>query len=400
MHGGRSLVSLPDTPQTVHYRADVPRIEPTDRDRPAAVLPKARRRSTPTAIAQTTRRGPHPAKILVVGDHPMLGWGSGVEISSLPGRLADRIQADTSRGVEIDLRVGPDVTIPASVRMMGQIRLWRYSAVIIAFDPGRSWRRQLTGHWRRHLGRMLDILQSETSFLTQVVVLSTTHPEDADWSTSVRDACAAICERHERTVLVELNAGHGIGNRTESWSDAVAAELLPHLTDVPVEAVDSDHGAEAEDRRVRALHATGVLDTAEDEGLDSIVEQARKLFNARAAELNFIDRDRQWTKAANGIPRGQLPRTLSLCNITLEQPEGLIVGDGRHDERIREHPFVAGAPGIRFYAGIPVESPDGQRIGSLCVWDLEPHETSDSDVQALRELAVHAQRQLARRPTR
>ncbi len=336
----------------------------------------------------------------MIGDDPMLGWGSGVEISSLPGRLADRLQAETGRGVEIDLRVGPDMTIPASVRTLGQARLWRYSAVIIAFDPGRSWRRQMTGHWRRHLGRMLDVLQSETSFLTHIAVLSTARPDDADWSAPVRDACAAVCEIHERTVLVELNAGQRTGNRTESWSDAVAVELLPHLADFPVEAVDSVGSAETEDRRVRALHATGVLDTAEDEGFDSIVERARKLFDARAAELNFIDRDRQWTKAANGIPRGQLPRTLSLCNITLQQPEGLIVGDGRQDERIREHPFVAGAPGIRFYAGIPVESPDGQRIGSLCVWDLEPHETSEADVQALRELAVHAQRELARHSTR
>lgn len=330
----------------------------------------------------------------------MLGWGSGVEISSLPGRLADRLQADMGRGVEIDLHVGPDVTLPAAALMLEQARLWRYSAVVIAFDPGRSWRRQTTRHWRRHLGRMLDLIQAETSFLTRVVVLSTVRPENFNWSVPIRDACAALCEAHERTVLVELPAEPPTGGRTEAWSDAVAVQLLPSLTDIPVEASDSVGGAEIEDRRVQALHATGVLDTDEDESFDSIVEQARKLFDARAAELNFIDRDRQWTKAASGIPRGQLPRTLSLCNITLEQPDGLIVGDGQQDDRTREHPFVAGAPGVRFYAGIPVESADGERIGSLCVWDLEPHETSEASVQALRELAKHAQQELARRSAR
>lgn len=330
----------------------------------------------------------------------MLGWGSGIEISSLPGRLADRLQVDTGRGVEIDLHVGPDMTLPASALMLEQARLWRYSAVVIAFDPGRSWRRQMAGHWRRHLGRMLDIIKAETSFLTRTVVLCTVRPEDSAWSGPVRDACAALCERHERTTLVELLEEPLTGTRTEAWSDAVAVELVPSLTDIPVEASDAASGAAVEDRRVNALHATGVLDTEEDEGFDAIVDQARKLFDARAAELNFIDRDRQWTKAASGIPRGQLPRVLSLCNITLEQPDGLIVGDGQQDERIREHPFVAGAPGIRFYAGIPLESADGERIGSLCVWDLEPHETSEADVQALRQLAIHAQQELARRSGR
>ena len=382
----------------MQYPADVPRPLPTERRGRGRA--RQRGRGTPTAIAQTTRRGPHPAKILVIGDDPMLGWGSGVEVSSLPGRLADRLQIDTGRGVEIDLRVGPDVTLPSAVLMLHQIKLWRYSAVIIAFDPGRSWRRQMAGHWRRHLGRMLDILRSETSFLTRVVVLSTARPEDTDWSAQVRDVCVTLCDEHEGAALVQLGTGDRTGNRTESWSDAVAAELLPSLMDVPVEASDQADDVDAENRRVRALHATGVLDTDEDEGFDSIVEQARKLFNARAAELNFIDRDRQWTKSASGIPRGQLPRMLSLCNITLEQPEGLIVGDGLQDDRTRDHPFIAGAPGIRFYAGIPVESADGERIGSLCVWDLEPHETAETDVQALRELATHVQQEIARHSPR
>ena len=72
----------------------------------------------------------------------------------------------------------------------------------------------------------------------------------------------------------------------------------------------------------------------------------------------------------------------------------MVVPDAFADERFRDNPFVHGEPHFRFYAGFPVESPSGERIGALCVFDLEPRPASDVDLVLLRELAIMVQSEL------
>lgn len=62
------------------------------------------------------------------------------------------------------------------------------------------------------------------------------------------------------------------------------------------------------------------------------------------------------------------------------------------------HPLVVGAPHTRFYAGFPIESPSGERIGVLCVFDPEPR-VDEVDTVLLRELALMVQAELRRPQT-
>jgi GAF domain-containing protein len=76
----------------------------------------------------------------------------------------------------------------------------------------------------------------------------------------------------------------------------------------------------------------------------------------------------------------------------------LVVPDALADERFRNNPYVLGEPHIRFYAGFPIESADGERIGALCVFDPEPRAAGDVDLVLLRELALMLQAELRRQP--
>jgi two-component system cell cycle sensor histidine kinase/response regulator CckA len=71
-----------------------------------------------------------------------------------------------------------------------------------------------------------------------------------------------------------------------------------------------------------------------------------------------------------------------------------IVPDASQDERFAGNPMVAGAPRVRFYAGAPLLTAEGQAIGTLCVKDVVPRQLSHSQREALLMLSRQVMVQL------
>jgi GAF domain-containing protein len=149
--------------------------------------------------------------------------------------------------------------------------------------------------------------------------------------------------------------------------------------------------------RQAALDALEMLDTAPEERFDRITRSAKSTFGTAFASVSLVDRERQWHKAVAG-PVGsslELPREVALCHRTIRHDRALVIADLRNDRHV--HPDLLAA-GWRFYAGYPIESPDGYRIGALCVLDTEPRAGRDVDTVLLRELALRVQREMWIRP--
>ena len=154
--------------------------------------------------------------------------------------------------------------------------------------------------------------------------------------------------------------------------------------------------AQHEGDRQGALDELRILDTAPDARFDSITASARNLFGTAGAAITFIDRDRLWVKSAVGISPRDTPRVTSFCNTTIRRPDLFVVGDtAAQPDYFTDRPTTY-APYDRFYAGYPIESPDGQRIGALCVFDPAPHAASTVDQAELRDLALEIQHELWR----
>jgi GAF domain-containing protein len=98
--------------------------------------------------------------------------------------------------------------------------------------------------------------------------------------------------------------------------------------------------------------------------------------------------------SASGIPAQDLPRSDSICNTTIQTPGAYIVEDAEATPQVRDATWVAGDEHIRAYAGYPVEAPDGQRVGCLCVMDRSPRHFTQDEVATLRNLALRAQHEL------
>jgi diguanylate cyclase (GGDEF)-like protein len=139
--------------------------------------------------------------------------------------------------------------------------------------------------------------------------------------------------------------------------------------------------------RVAALHRYEVLDTKPEEPFDRITALVRTVFGVPISIISFIDSQRQWLKSALGPIPQEIPRDLSFCTHTIRTRAPLVVPDARADERFAQNPAVTNPPHIRSYLGVPLETPDGYNIGSLCAIDLVPREFTPSEIEMLKSFA-------------
>lgn len=149
-----------------------------------------------------------------------------------------------------------------------------------------------------------------------------------------------------------------------------------------------------EDRRHDALLRYGILDSDAEPAFDDLLQLAAQICEAPMAYIGLMDRTRLWFKSRIGIPHSQLPRDYSLCAQTIMQSHTIVVPNALADLRFTNHPMVTGEPFIRFYAGIPLLTVDGQAIGTFCVLDRHPRHLSQKQEQALSTLAQQVMSQL------
>lgn len=131
--------------------------------------------------------------------------------------------------------------------------------------------------------------------------------------------------------------------------------------------------------RLLALEQYAVLDTPSEPSFDRIAQLTALVLDAPIAVIGFLDGSRHWFKAAFGTDQRQNHRAQSFCTHTIEQAGIFEVADARLDSRFNELQVLRDA-GIRSYAGAPLATVDGERIGTLCIFDtrvrlpLEPTE--------------------------
>ncbi|ADV65999.1 HD domain-containing phosphohydrolase [Deinococcus maricopensis] len=148
--------------------------------------------------------------------------------------------------------------------------------------------------------------------------------------------------------------------------------------------------AHTETARLAALRRYAVMGTAPEPAFDRTARLAARLFRVPVAAVTFLDEDQQWFKACVGVDLQTMPRATSFCERVLHapRPDVLVVLDTQADVRFRDLPVVVNAPHVRFYAGAPLTTPDGHTLGTLCLYDVEPHAAfTDEDRAALRDLA-------------
>ncbi len=144
-----------------------------------------------------------------------------------------------------------------------------------------------------------------------------------------------------------------------------------------------------EQERLETLRSLEVLDTAPEASFDRITATAARIFRMPVALVSLLDRDRQWFKSRVGISLCETGREVAICAHAMLRPhEVTVVENTTLDARFADNPLVTGEPGLRFYAGAPLVTPEGFALGSLCVLDFVPRTFSPEEQATLADLAA------------
>ncbi len=149
-----------------------------------------------------------------------------------------------------------------------------------------------------------------------------------------------------------------------------------------------------EDARLEALRELEILDSAPEGEFDDLALIASQICGTPISLISLIDRDRQWFKAKVGTDTRETSRDIAFCAHAILQRDLFVVPDASEDPRFSDNPLVKADPGIRFYAGAPLRSPDGHALGTLCVLDRKPRQLTPEQEDSLRALSRQVEAQL------
>jgi len=142
-----------------------------------------------------------------------------------------------------------------------------------------------------------------------------------------------------------------------------------------------------EQLRILSLQRYRILDTSPDKQFDRITTLASELLDAPIALVSLVDEHRQWFKSKVGLDASETPREHAFCAHAILDDSVLQITDAALDPRFANNPLVTSYPNIRFYAGAPLITDDGHRLGTLCVIDQKPRTLNKQQLDTLRGLS-------------
>jgi signal transduction histidine kinase len=144
---------------------------------------------------------------------------------------------------------------------------------------------------------------------------------------------------------------------------------------------------ENENKRLLDLYESRLLDSPQEEEFNEIVKFASSLCNTPISLISLVDSNRQWFKARVGLNVSETVRDISFCSHAILQDNLFEVPDAMEDTRFSDNPLVVHDPAIRFYAGMPLVTSTGSRLGTLCVIDKIPGQLNEGQKFGLKVLA-------------
>lgn len=148
---------------------------------------------------------------------------------------------------------------------------------------------------------------------------------------------------------------------------------------------------EEELKRLQALRSYLILDSEREHQFERLTALASRIFKVPIALVSLVDLGRQWFMSNRGLGDvRETPRDQAFCSHAIISKEDILtIKDAKLDPRFANNPLVTGPPYIRFYAGAPLETPEGYKLGTFCIIDTKPWPNGlDFDrKQNLRELA-------------
>jgi signal transduction histidine kinase len=146
--------------------------------------------------------------------------------------------------------------------------------------------------------------------------------------------------------------------------------------------------------RIKELKYFQILDTVPEAAFDDFTKIASYICQTPIALITLVDESRQWFKSKVGLDATETSRDMAFCSHAILQDDVFVIPDSLKDERFYDNPLATQAPDIRFYAGAPLTTSSGHKIGTLCVIDDHPRNIDLKQTKILQALARQVVNQL------
>jgi lysophospholipase L1-like esterase len=359
-------------------------------------------------------------RVLIFGGGPAVGWGVLSHEIALPGALGRALSRRTGRGADVRVAAVPRLKVGSAADELSRIKLHRYDALVVTLGVNDAGALTSLASWRRDLTSTLRMIGRQSSPVSRIFVAGV-HPirsipvynsplgsiADAH-ARKMNTISAEVCALVPRATYVSLTApeeSSALRFRDamsyRHWGEELAERMAPQLDAERLLAdfdrtLMSEEGPDAGDRAA-AVMELGILHDDRTWQFDDVVAQACTTFGVRSATVSVIDSDHLVHKAQIGDVPPLITLGDSFTASVIHERDGMMVPDAAADARFRNLPHVAGEPHIRFYAGFPVESPNGNRIGTLNIFDPAPQFSYDSwGLPLLRQFGLMVQAEIGR----
>lgn len=362
----------------------------------------------PPSSATVHSSGTSPYRALLFGGGPAVGYGVGSHDLSLAGHLARRLTEVTQHGIDMDVVTATDLRCRDMPQLMTDVDPDHYDMVFLSVgvqdaldftapeDVSNAVERILR-MFTRAPGRPLPVFLIGVPPVSRVLRGEPALHRHADRRAElVNDRLRTLCESMQDVTFAPFApdaepvvARHRSSQTYRRWADLVidgVVHALPALRHSAQLHVD-------EQGRQAALAALHIMDTPSNDYFDTVTRTAHRFFGTRGAAISFIDHDRQWFKSMSGVNIVELPRSVTICDYTINTFDGFILEDATLDPRFADSYFVVNAK-LRFYAGVPIRDPHGYMVGALCIFDDKPRTFTPADMVYLRDLARLVEEQL------
>jgi diguanylate cyclase (GGDEF)-like protein len=147
---------------------------------------------------------------------------------------------------------------------------------------------------------------------------------------------------------------------------------------------------DGEMERLVAVRSIMSFKNADMPELKVLSQLGQGVFGVPRAAVHIVDED--WLHIAEqaGMELSECSRDLSICSRVITKRDVVTISDLTEHPDFRFMPYVKGGPGLRSYAGAPIELEPGLVVGAFCLVDTVPRKFSRTEIDSLRRFALLA----------
>jgi diguanylate cyclase (GGDEF)-like protein/PAS domain S-box-containing protein len=144
--------------------------------------------------------------------------------------------------------------------------------------------------------------------------------------------------------------------------------------------------AENENASLKEIWTQELLESQPEQECDELVNLAAAICGTSVGLVTLLNERLQWFRSTDWLKRRQTPREAAFCAHVLRQSGLFVVTDSFTDPRFASNPLVTDEPGLRFFAGVPLRTANGDLLGTLGVIDIVPRLLSEEQGHTLEVL--------------